>query len=244
MGLFDLSKNRQNTLISTGFRNWKKGLQRFQEHAHCHSHLFAVERVAHYDSAQPVDCLLSSQRESEQREARACLETIFTSVQYLARQGLALRGHCSDEGNLQQLLLVRCKGRPDLHGWLERKVSLTSPQAQNEILQLFSHSVVRSIAGKVSAAEQFSVIVDVTQDASRKEQLSVCLRYVDADYVPCEEFVGLYEPPDTTGATIAHCIKDVLIRMNLPLSMLRGQTYDGASNMSGQYRAWLSGNYC
>lgn len=28
----------------------------------------------------------------------------------------------------------------------------------------------------------------------------------------------------------------MLLRLNLPTSLLRGQTYDGASNMSGQYR--------
>lgn len=28
---------------------------------------------------------------------------------------------------------------------------------------------------------------------------------------------------------------DVLLRLNLPMSGLRGQTYDGASNMAGKY---------
>jgi len=43
-----------------------------------------------------------------------------------------------------------------------------------------------------------------------------------------EEFIGLYEPPRTTDSVIADCIKDVFIRLNLRLSMLRGQTYDMA----------------
>ena len=103
------------------------------------------------------------------------------------------------------------------YGWLERKISLTS-----------------SLLMPLSEAKQFSVIVDGTQDASRKEQLSLCLRYGNAGYVPSEDFIGLYEPPDNTGATIAQCIEDALLRLNLPLSMLRVQTYDGASNMSGQ----------
>ena len=160
----------------------------------------------------------------------------MTSIQYLARQGLALRGHDSAEGNLQQLLLLRCKDRPSMFHWLERKVAFTSPLVQNEILQLFANSIVKSIASRVADAKQFAVIVDGTQDTSRKEQLSICLRYIDSEYMPHEDFVGLYEPNDTSGATIAHCIKDVLIRLNLSLSDLRGQTYDGAANMSGKYR--------
>ena len=100
LALFELFKNREDTFITTGFRNWKKALQRFQEHAQSRSHQFAVERVAHRRAAQPVDSQLSAQRDGEQREARCCLEIIFTSIHYLARQGLALRGHTSDEGNV------------------------------------------------------------------------------------------------------------------------------------------------
>ena len=48
-----------------------------------------------------------------------------------------------------------------------------------------------------SQACQFSIIVDGTQDASGKEQLFMCLHYVDSEFVPQEQFVGLYEPPNT-----------------------------------------------
>jgi len=178
-----------------------------------------------------VDSQLSAQRDAEQREARCCLEILFTSIQYLARQGLALRGHTGDEGNFKQLLLLRRRYKPAMQRWLERKTALTSPQAQNDILQLMANTIVKSIADKVAEAKQYAVVVDGTQDASRKEQLAICLRYVDENFVPREEFVGLYEPPDTTGATIARCIKDVLLRLNLPTSLLRGQTYDGASKL-------------
>ena len=64
----------------------------------------------------------------------------------------------------------------------------------------------------------------------------ICVRYDDDDLCPHEEFLGLYKPTDTTGRILANIILDVLIRLQLPLSGLRGQTYDGVSNMSGQYR--------
>ena len=66
----------------------------------------------------------------------------------------------------------------------------------------------------------------------------ISIRYVDNDLCPYEEFLGLYEPPDTAGKVLAKCITDVLLRLQLPLSALRGQTYDGASNMSGQYKGY------
>ena len=113
---------------------------------------------------------------------------------------------------------------------------MTSPHAQNEILKLFSESIIRSIVVKIQLSGQFSVMVDGTQDASKKDQLSICVRYVDANFIPHEEFIGLYEPPNTKDVTLAKFITDVLLRLQLPLSMLRGQCYDGASNMAGEYR--------
>ena len=107
---------------------------------------------------------------------------------------------------------------------------------QNEILQLLSNSIVRSIASSVRESGSFALIVDGTQDVSKKEQLSICLRYVDEQLFSHEVFVGMYEPPSTTGEDLARSVEDVLIRLNLPLAALRGQTYDGASNMSGQYK--------
>ena len=236
LGLTELTRYREDAFTSRGFANWKKALQRFREHARSTSHRFAVERVSHHYATQPVDAQVSSQHAKQQSDARDCLEVIFTSIRYLARQGVALRGHENEDGNFRQLLLLRSNDLPMLKQWLQRKSALVSPQAQNEILQLFANAIVRSIADKVRKCEHFSVIVDGTQDVSGKEQLSICLRYVDEEFVPHEEFIGLYEPPRTTGSVIADCIKDVFIRLNLQLSMLRGQTYDGASNMSGEYR--------
>ena len=45
--------------------------------------------------------------------------------------------------------------------------------------------------------------------------------------------MGFYEVSSTTEENLAKAAKDVLLRLNLLLSGLRGQTYDGAANMSG-----------
>ena len=49
-----------------------------------------------------------------------------------------------------------------------------------------------------------------------------------------ENFLGFYEINDIKSDTIVDAIKDVLLRCQLELSMCRGQTYDGASNMLGK----------
>ncbi|KAF3851402.1 hypothetical protein F7725_013174 [Dissostichus mawsoni] len=50
---------------------------------------------------------------------------------------------------------------------------------------------------------QFAIIIDGTQDISGVEQESICVRSVDADLQPKEEFLGIYQVSSTTGQNIA-----------------------------------------
>jgi len=83
--------------------------------------------------------------------------------------------------------------------------------------------------------------MDGTRDISGVEQEALCLRYVDSDLLVHEDFIGMYETTSTTGENLARIILDVLLRLNLPISGLRGQAYDGASNMSGKYSGAQAG---
>ena len=57
---------------------------------------------------------LSIAHKAEKEEARDMLQIILSSVRFLARQGLALRGDGSDvSSNLTQLLHVRAEGNPN-----------------------------------------------------------------------------------------------------------------------------------
>lgn len=47
--------------------------------------------------------------------------------------------------------------------------------------------------------------------------------------------IGLYEVSSTTGENLAKVVKDVLLHLNLSITSLRGQAYDGAANMAGKY---------
>lgn len=101
---------------------------------------------------------------------------------------------------------------------------------------MLSHAVIRSIVSQVKQESiYFGIIVDGTQDCAGKEQESICLRYIDKDLNVNEAFVGLYEPPDTSGKTLSLMVKDVLTRFDLRIENLRAQTYDGAANMVGEY---------
>ena len=236
MKLLQFCKRREETFISKGFRNWKKGAEKFRHHERSECHTMACSHIAQHKRSNPISAQLSDQHMAEQRDARKGLEMIFTTIKFLARQGLPLRGHLKEEGNFMQLLLLRKSDLETRNAFLENKTDYTSHDIQNEILSLFGQQIVRNIIQTVREASQFAVIVDGTTDVTGCHQESICLRYVDNDLQPHEEFIGFYEAPDSTGTTIANCIFDVLIRLQLPLEQLRGQTYDGASNMAGVYR--------
>lgn len=185
-----------------------------------------------------VQCHLASVAASKQEEARACLLKIIGAVQLFARQGVAFRGHDSSEGNLVQLLQYKAEEDPCLSRWLASKNNhYTSGTIQNEFLKLISTSIVRDISKKIQSIphSQFSIMMNGTRDQSGKEQQAICLRYVDHDLVVHEDFIGLYEVSSTTGENLAKVVKDVLLHLNLSITSLRGQAYDGAANMAGKY---------
>lgn len=76
-------------------------------------------------------------------------------------------------------------------------------------------------------------MADETTDISNCEQMVIVIRWITRKFIVQEEFIGLYEMSLTDSATIAKTILDVLTRLNLPLSKVCGQCYDGASCMSG-----------
>ena len=92
LGLLTLSTKNEDTFITKGFTNWKKALEKFKEHQKSACHRHAVLQLQQVKSG-PVTAQLSSQKASEQESARAALLSVFSSIRYLARQGLAIPGH-------------------------------------------------------------------------------------------------------------------------------------------------------
>ncbi len=91
-------------------------------------------------STPDVGELLSSIHKNEKEEDRNVLKTILSSVRFLARQGLALRGH--DEEQCSCFVLGLPEDNPLLGKWLERTWrKFTSHENQNEFLEVMSHSI-------------------------------------------------------------------------------------------------------
>ena len=68
----------------------------------------------------------------------------------------------------------------------------------------------------------------MSQEQSKSVSASLCKWWSRA-----QRSNGLYEVTSTTGRNIADMANDVLLCPDLPMSQLRGQTYDGAAAMAG-----------
>jgi len=112
---------------------------------------------------------------ADQKLHREMLLKQLSSLKYLLRQGLAIRGHEAMEGNLLQLLQLRGDDCPEMKTWInERKYF--SPDILNEQIALMGLHILREILQDIRSAEWFSLIVDEATDVSNREQLAVCIR--------------------------------------------------------------------
>ena len=163
----------------------------------------------------------------DQKLHREMLLTQLSTLRYLLRQGMAVRGHHEEEGNLAQLLHVISNEIPQLKVWLKEK-KYCSPEIQIALMGLCV-----LCACFIRNAQYFSIIADEANDIGHKEQLVVCIRWVDDNFDIHEDPIELINVPQTDARTLTACIKDCLLRCCLPISQCRGQAYDGTGNMSG-----------
>ena len=231
-GRAKITGQAEGSFLSKGFRNWKDATTKFAKHESSDFHKACAEALS---STIDVGDMLNKQAVTEKQANREYLLKVLSTVRFLARQGLALRGDGDEcDSNVHQLLLLRGEDFPSMTKFMERKqLKYTSHEVQNEFLSIMALQVLREIAASLQSAVFYTVMVDETTDKANKEQVVLVFRWVDDLLVAHEEFVGLYLTDSITSEALVGVTKDTLLRMNLKIEHCRGQCYDGASSMSG-----------
>lgn len=160
---------------------------------------------------------------------------MFRSVLFLGKKGLAFRGDSSRDGILYELMLERTYNLPKEREWLLRRDNWLSDTIQNEVIQLFACAIQSEIVSRAANSPFYGLTADGTTDASNTEQFSLMLQYVDDNMETHSDFLGFYSAPDSSGETLFMCVRDVFLRLNVPIERLQGYCFDGASNMSGRF---------
>ena len=130
--------NADAAFITRGFQNWKDATGTFRGHELSSCHKKAVEKVITLAATtRDVGESLSSIVAEQKRVNRDCFLKVLSSIQYLAPQGLAIRGDGTGEidGNFSQLMKLRSEDDPLLLDWFKKKTDkYTGHDMQNEAL--------------------------------------------------------------------------------------------------------------
>ncbi|CAN7980597.1 unnamed protein product [Ixodes pacificus] len=222
--------------VKAGFNNWKKAIEKFRSHEKSQFHTDSVSRHLSRQGGIPVLRLLSQQCSKQQEEARVVLRVIVSSLRYLCRTGQALRGRGKGDGNLLDLLEERSEDVPALKTWLTKRDKWISGDVQNELIEIMAHTVQREIVKDVKSSPFYGIIADGTTDINGDEQFTFCVRWVLSETLEVrEEYLGMYNAPDSRADTLYSAIKDMILRLGLDFHCLRGHCFDGAANMSGRF---------
>ncbi|XP_025204866.1 zinc finger MYM-type protein 1-like [Melanaphis sacchari] len=242
-----------------GVRQWQKMKSRgkdkqgkLAQHFSSASHKEAMlDYCAFTTKSNNIDVFFNKQlRQSAIREKQEqafnkdAVSILIDLARTLARQGLAFRSHNEganelQDGNFYQMVLLLSRHNAILKRWLNdksmrsHKVTYLSMKSQNEFIELLAAETRKNIVEEVLTSDIFSVLADTTPDVALKDQLSVCLRYVDQGGSPNERLLDVIEVSDKTGYGMAKSIYDTLIKHKLKTGNVAFQSYDYASSMSG-----------
>ncbi|CAN1125912.1 Zinc finger MYM-type protein 1 [Linum perenne] len=183
------------------------------------------------DAAYCLHCYLFKQEgndDQSKKDYRTRLEASTECIAWLIRNGCPLRGHdesmeSNNRGLFLELLKFYSRGREHIQSVVlqnaPKNLQMTSPDIQKDIVHALAAETTKLIVKDIGD-DVFSILVDEARDVSIKEQMSMVLRYVDKTGSVVERFLS-----------ISH---SMLLKHGLSFSKIRGQGYDGASNMKGE----------
>lgn len=231
-----------------GQNDWKNLSHLITRHLNINSahHKFASDAanfVRSMTQNKDIISVVSTARREKIERNRVILKEIIENLIMLGRQNIAIRGHTPEDSNFMALLKRVAASNSILQSHLQkapRNATYLSPQVQNEIIELCGKKVRNAIVAECNKSQCFSLLADEATDTATLEQVCICVRYVhraeNGDVQVKEEFLGFKEAPGrTTGEVIANLLLEALddYKVDTTSGKLRGQGYDGASNMSG-----------
>ena len=215
------------------YRNWRHATGNFRVHEESDCHKGYVYQLSPPKTFCYVDESFDKTLICETARNRQIFLTILRNIQFLSGQGLALQ-ESNNEGNFEQLMKLSAKVDPRITSWMEKKrEKYLHHDTQNVIIRLMVFMILKDMAKSINDSIFYSIMADEVTDCSNQEQFLICFIWVDKDFNTHENFIGIYDVNNIKADSLVTVTKDVLIRLNIPLSNARGQCYDGAKNMCG-----------
>ncbi|XP_076926157.1 uncharacterized protein LOC143589218 [Bidens hawaiensis] len=238
-----LESGQNDAFLSEGLRCWNRCREKFSNHVGKINSFHNKARKKGKDllnQAQSIPVAIDKGTDLHKKQYRIRLHASARLTKALLNGSLAFRGHDESEeslyrGNFIEFLKVFGELSEEIGkvilGNAPGNNQMTSPSIQKELCNCFAEEVLKRIFEELND-DVFSILVDESRDISKKEQMAVVLRYVDKLGFVKERFIGLVHVMETTALSLKAAIDDLFARHNLSISRVRGQGYDGASNMS------------
>ncbi|XP_078151877.1 uncharacterized protein LOC144547158 [Carex rostrata] len=230
----NLGSGGRTNFIGEGYRNWKNK-KRFDEHV--------GDTNSWLNQRQCIQTIFEKQTVRQKMDYRVQLNASVGCARFLAKQGLAFHRHdefesSSNKGNFLEIL--RFLG--DHNEFINKVVldkapqnlRLTSLDTQKDIVNAAAKETTKEIIAELGD-DLFAVLVDKSRDVSFKEQMAVVIRFVNNKGSVFVRFLGIVHVYETTSLSLKAALEDLLGKNGLSLSRLRGQGYDGASNMRVEF---------
>ncbi|XP_062211922.1 uncharacterized protein LOC133912944 [Phragmites australis] len=233
-----------DTFTKVGYNNWKNALKSFNAHvggpnsAHNNARKHAIDFKNQRRSVAHVWSEKSTEKE-EQYKAR--LAIVLGVVRFLLLQAHAFHGHdeslsLSNKGNLLEMLEWYKGKDPKAASVFGENApgnnQMTSHKIQKDLVKACANETRNAIISEMGG-RLFAVLVDESHDKLIKEQMTVILRYVNEQGHAIERFLGVKHVTET-ASSLKEALDSMFAKYGLSISQLRGQGYDGDSNMRGQ----------
>ncbi len=112
-----------------------------------------------------------------------------------------------------------------------RNAKYISTDIQNQIIEIIRGMIIqKDIVNEVLHAKHYSILVDEIT-SHNQELMPLVVRFVDKNYTIREEFLKFSSLTKLTGEAITSVVNRDLEGLGLDICNIRGQGYDGASNM-------------
>ncbi|XP_071148256.1 zinc finger MYM-type protein 1-like [Mytilus edulis] len=246
--LFSSKDSKEKSFSKTPVSDWKNLPLIVKRHESSTQHQGCVVSSSEYlrimeNKSFSIASMISTSYKTNVATNRHVLEKIIEVILLCGRQNIPLRGHVEERSNFMAILHEKAKADNILSDHLAfsaaSRAKYTSPDIQNELVELCGTEVLNQVIGACKSASCFAVIADECTDKATKEQMSLCLRFLDVEknnnVIIREEFVGFRHAESVKGAAISDLIVRFLADLELDINKIRAQCYDGAANMAGKY---------